>query len=328
MKILIIGGIGFIGLHLTRALLSAEEHTVDILDVKLYKNLDEEALRVVSHRRCSYKESDITDFKTINSLPKDYDVIFHLAAILGVQNVINNASLVLRKNHTMTEVALAIAAEQHSLQKFFYTSTSEVYAGTLQHYGLPFPTPEETPLSLPDLDQPRTSYMLSKIYGEALCYHSSLPFVIIRPHNIYGPRMGFSHVIPQLIQKASSLNSNEALEVYSVDHKRTFCYINDAVGFLIGLLKSDVKNITLNLGVNQPEVTIGALAQLILNLMNKNISIKPLPATPGSPVRRAPANDKICALSSYIPRYSLEEGVEKTCEWYRNHYFYKKNLPT
>ncbi|WP_085784583.1 NAD-dependent epimerase/dehydratase family protein [Candidatus Nucleicultrix amoebiphila] len=321
MKILIIGGVGFIGLHLAHKLLSSEENVVDILDVKPYKNLDEEALKIISHSRCSYIETDITDFKTVTTVSRDYDVIFHLAAMLGVQNVINNASLVLKKNYAMTEVALAIASNQQALQKFFYTSTSEVYAGTLQHYGLPFPTDEGTPLSLPDLDQPRTSYMLSKIYGEALCHHSAVPFIIIRPHNVYGPRMGFSHVISQLLQKAVYLNSQEPLEVYSVEHKRTFCYIDDAIGFLVGLLKIDIKNITLNLGVSQPEVTIGDLAQLILNITNKNVTIKALPATPGSPIRRAPANDKICKLSSYSPRFSLEEGLKRTYEWYINHHF-------
>jgi nucleoside-diphosphate-sugar epimerase len=69
---------------------------------------------------------------------------------------------------------------------------------------MPIPTPEDTLLALPGLDQPRTSYMLSKIYGEAMVRHSGVPFTILRPHNIYGPRMGSSHVIPELLQKRTT----------------------------------------------------------------------------------------------------------------------------
>ena len=64
--------------------------------------------------------------------------------------------------------------------------------------------------------------MLSKIYGEAMCMHSAIPYLIIRPHNIYGPRMGMAHVVPQLIQKANKELNNGKLNVYSLEHTRTF----------------------------------------------------------------------------------------------------------
>ena len=90
---------------------------------------------------------------------------------------------------------------------FVFASTSEVYAGSLEHFGLPIPTPETAPLGLPDLGRPRTTYMLSKIYGEALCRHAGLPFTILRPHNLYGPRMGMAHVIPELHARATHIQA-------------------------------------------------------------------------------------------------------------------------
>ena len=68
---------------------------------------------------------------------------------------------------------------------------------------------EDTPLTVADLERPRTSYMLSKIYGEALCRYSGLPFTIVRPHNVYGPRMGMAHVVPELLDRAHHLMTQD-----------------------------------------------------------------------------------------------------------------------
>ena len=73
--------------------------------------------------------------------------------------------------------------------------------------------------------------MLSKIYGEALVHQSGLPFTIVRPHNFYGPRMGLSHVVPQLLQRIHEAADGDELVVYSIDHQRTFCFIDDAVEY-------------------------------------------------------------------------------------------------
>jgi nucleoside-diphosphate-sugar epimerase len=92
----------------------------------------------------------------------------------------------------MLENVLTLARDQRDFSRFLFASTSEVYAGTLQYFGMPIPTPENTPLAMTALDEPRTSYMISKIMGEAMCQQSGLPFTIFRPHNVYGPRMGMA----------------------------------------------------------------------------------------------------------------------------------------
>ena len=124
-----------------------------------------------------------------------------------------------------------------------------------------FPTKEDTPLTITDLNEARTSYMLSKIYGESMCINSMLPITIIRPHNFYGPRMGLSHVIPELMKKVIE-SKNTRIDVFSVDHKRTFCFIDDAVTAIQKLAESK-KSIgqVYNIGDDEEEVNMGDLSK-------------------------------------------------------------------
>jgi len=222
----------------------------------------------------------------------------------------------------MNLAVLEYAQAQRSLQRLVFASTSEVYAGTLEHFGLSFPTPEDEPLALPSLAAPRTSYMLSKIYGEALAHHSGVPFTIIRPHNIYGPRMGMSHVVPQLMQRLTKLPEGSDLTVYSPEHKRTFCFASDAATMIADAIESQsCRNVTLNIGNQEPEVTMAGLAELIASVMGKKVRIAAGEVTAGSPPRRQPATGKITELAHTKPQVSLEEGLRITFEWYRKNVF-------
>ena len=225
----------------------------------------------------------------VNKLDKDYFHIYHLAAIVGVGNVLKSPYSVLDTNVSLLNNAIALGQNQKKLSRFIFTSTSEVYAGTLKYYGLDFPTLESTPLTVGELKQSRTSYMLSKIYGEAMTLHSCLPITIVRPHNFYGPRMGLSHVIPELMKKIIESKSDQ-LDVYSIDHKRTFCYIDDAVN-AIQLLAESNNSIgkVYNIGSDDEEITMGELSQNIMKIIDKVLDINPLPSTPGSPERRCPS---------------------------------------
>ena len=201
---------------------------------------------------------DISDPASLAALDNDYTHIVHLAAMLGVENVLNNAYAVLDVNVRLTVDALRVASKQRNLKQFVFTSTSEVYAGTLEHGSLSIPTPESSPIVLPSLVQPRTSYMLSKLYGEALCEQSGLPCTIIRPHNVYGPRMGMRHVIPQLLQRAHE-TGDDTLEVYSPTHTRTFCYVSDAVEIIRRLMTTEEAiGKAVNVGSQAPEISISS----------------------------------------------------------------------
>ena len=136
-----------------------------------------------------------------------------------------------------------------------------------------------TALSLPDLSRPRTSYMLSKIYGEAMCRQAGVPVTIIRPHNIYGPRMGMAHVIPELLNRAR-MCSDGRLEVYSVDHRRTFCYVEDAVETIVRAVRSPrCEGETLNVGTQFPEISIGELAERIVEVVGRHSEQSPATAS-------------------------------------------------
>jgi nucleoside-diphosphate-sugar epimerase len=317
-KVLITGGAGFIGERLASALAS-DEYEVHILD---NRRKDARIVRLEEERGVKFFAIDLLQPAALDSLENTYDAIVHLAAILGVQNVIDHPYQTLRDNVLIHEAVIRFAARQTNIQRFLFASTSEVYDGSLMQLRLPLPTPEDSPLALPDLSQPRTAYMLSKVYGEAMLLHSGLPYTIVRLYNVYGPRMGLTHVIPQLLQKAHNAETGGALEVFSLDHSRCFCYVDDAVEMLRRLLKTDAaRNQVLNLGMETPELAIKDLAEIVIEIVGKPLRITGKPATPGSPTRRVPDVTRLRKITNYSGRTSLREGISATYEWYKTHEF-------
>ena len=314
-KILITGGGGFIGFHLASNLVG-KGYDVDIIDNFSRGKKDDDLIILARNEGVKLIEKNLLLPKIYEDIVPDYEFIFHLPAIVGVQNVVEKAYNVLTANVDMLCKALSFAAKNHKLKKFIFASTSEVYAGALQYYDLTIPTPEQTPLTVTELVSPRTSYMLSKIYGEALCQHSSVPFTIVRPHNVYGPRMGMSHVIPQLLTKASRAQDG-FLEVYSPSHTRTFCYIDDAVELIVRSAEAESSNITLNVGSIDKEISIANLAKMIIEEVNPSLKIKELSDTDGSPIRRCPNMKKTIDLTGYTPKISIQSGLIKTHKWYK-----------
>lgn len=267
-------------------------------------------------------DRDLTQRAGLTDIPTDYRFVVHLAAIVGVARVTAHPYDVLTKNVTMLEHALAAARRQRELERFVFLSTSEVYAGTARYFTLSLPTPESMPLAVAALSEPRTSYMLSKIYGEAMCHQAGIPFTIVRPYNVYGPRMGLEHVIPEVLQRAHHASHGASLEVYSVDHRRTFCHVDDAVELISRAAESPrCVGETLNIGTQAPEVSMGELAELIARVVGKMLQIVPLPPTPGSPPRRCPDMTKTTSLTGYESQVGLAEGVGRTYDWYRANVF-------
>ena len=206
-NVLITGGAGFIGYHLARNLLKYD-YEIDLLDnySRGVKDVYIDDLR--KNKRVKFINGDLLNIETLSNLGNNYAHIYHLAAIIGVKHVLKAPYSVLNNNHQMLVNCLNICYSQKNIEKFIFASTSEIYAGALQYYGLEFPTPESTPITVTQFNEPRTSYMLSKIYGECICLHSGLPVTIVRPHNFYGPRMGLSHVIPELMNKIRKKGEN------------------------------------------------------------------------------------------------------------------------
>lgn len=321
MKVLITGGAGFIGGHLAAAHAGDGDH-VDILDNFARAVRDTFMDTLVERGGVRLLTADLLQADSLAAADTDYDVIYHLAAIIGVQHVLARPYAVLASNVEMTDRVLALARHQQHLSRLVFASTSEIYAGTLLAGQLPIPTPEDAPLVMPPLDSSRTSYMLSKIYGEAMCHASGVPISIVRPHNVYGPRMGLSHVIPELLKRAHEAPPGSTLEVFSIDHTRTFCYVDDAVVQLRALATvPDAVGKAVNLGTSKPECTIGRLAELIVAATGKPLAIVPGPTTAGSPSRRCPDTSLIDRLSGVTSRVSLEEGIARTYAWYNEAVF-------
>jgi len=319
-KVLITGGAGFIGYHLANKLLESN-YQIDLLD-NFYRGVNDTQLsNLAENEKINLINADLLQSATIDRLDQDYMYIYHFAAVIGVQHVLKSPYDVLTKNFMLLQNALEIAKSQKKLERFVFASTSEVYAGTLNHYGLVFPTTESTPLTISYLHEARSSYMLSKIYGEAMCLHSELPVTIIRPHNFYGPRMGLSHVIPELMKKVVDSN-NGVVDVFSVNHKRTFCYIADAVEMIQLLAEFDqTNNESYNIGNDDEEFTMGELAQQIIDLVGKNVVINPLFVTLGSPERRCPSITKLKETVPFKKKYPLEKDLQETFDWYSANVF-------
>jgi nucleoside-diphosphate-sugar epimerase len=320
-KVLITGGAGFIGGHLTKRLLS-EGAEVVLVD-NMSRGVQDDAMADLARQPgFSIHVADLRDRGSLDDIGTDFTDVVHFAALLGVQNVLDRPYAVLRENISMLETLLDVAERQSSLERFLFPSTSEVYVGTQQYYELPIPSPETTPLAVSDLSKPRTSYMLSKIYGEALVHQAGMPFTIIRPHNFYGPRMGLSHVVPQLLQRIHDSADGDELVVYSMDHQRTFCYIDDAVEYIWRLMATgEADQGTFNIGVQDPEVTIGQLAEMLCGIVGRDLKIVAGETTPGSPYRRCPDMKHTIAVTDHEPAVSLHEGVSRTYDWYRERVF-------
>jgi UDP-glucose 4-epimerase len=320
-RALITGGAGFIGFHLAAALLTRGSE-VHLLDDLSRGQVDQDLANLLQNPACKLLRYDLSDPKTVDALSRDYDIIVHLAAIVGVRHVSERPYDVLCLNVELLRNAIELARRQRRLTRFVFASTSEVYAGTLVHFDMRVPTPEDTPLAIPSVSDRRSTYMLSKIYGEAMCHHAGIPFTIVRPHNVYGPRMGLVHVVPELLKKVHESLDGGALEVRSARHTRVFCYVDDAVDFLLRVLDGDsCRGKTLNLGSTDHEITIQSLADVIVDVVGRKMKVVAADEMQGSPRRRAPDMRAARALTGYESKVDIREGLRKTYEWYRANVF-------
>ena len=327
-RVLITGGAGFVGVHLARRLL-ADGHTVDLVDDFSRGSEDAELRAMRADDGVRLLEADLRRPDALAAVGDGPTHVVHLAAIVGVANVLDRPLAVLYDNVALLHGVVDWARRLPGLERLLFASTSEVYAGSLEAFDLPVPTPESVSIALPDLGHPRTSYMLSKLYGEAICHQSGVPFTIVRPHNVYGPRMGLSHVIPELLMRAHAAADGDDLEVWSVEHRRTFCFVEDAVELIArALLAPACAGETVNVGAPGPEVAIGDVARLIAEIVGRRIRIVPRPPTPGSPARRCADMTKAIALTGHEPRVGLEEGIARTYDWYRAHAFERAGAAT
>lgn len=321
-RILITGGAGFIGYHLSFNLAQDPANHIVLVDNFVRGKLDSDLDDLVARPNIQLISADLTDTASYKQFGNGYDEVYHFAAIIGVQNVLERPQEVIRVNALSCLFMLDWFC-QGGGKKIVFSSTSEAYGWTHSFHELPVPTPEAVPLSLTDLGNPRSSYAGSKIFGElAITQYCSVynkQFAIVRYHNIYGPRMGHEHVIPELYYRI--LDGEDPLTVYSADHSRAFCYVTDAVTATIKTMRENAADgQTLNIGNDKEEIVIADLAKSILDKAGVNAGFKSQTAANDPIVRRCPDINQARKLIGYEPQVTLDEGLDLTLKWYSEKY--------
>jgi len=211
--------------------------------------------------------------------------------------------------------------EGKSVGRILYTSTSEVYAGCEALGLLPIPTPETVPVVFEQPTPTRFSYGTSKFVGEFLCRQfgatRKMPVTVIRYHNIYGPRMGSKHVIPEFIMRA--LGGERPFGIFGGGETRAFCHVSDAVAatYSVAVTPACDQEIV-HIGTME-EISIETLAATILRMMQSDAPIEEKGRRSGSVSRRCPDTAKLQRLTGFTPKVSLADGLKETIDWYRNH---------
>ena len=316
-RILILGGAGFIGHHLA-ARLAGDGHALTLVD-DLSRGRADAALEALRARgRVVFQQADLTRPGVLDGLARDWEQVYMLAAVVGVRNVERDPARVIRVNTLALLNVLAWLPGRG--ETLFFSSTSETYAGGVSNGTVPVPTPEDVPLSVPDPAGPRWAYAASKILGEAAVLHEArargLRVVVARFHNVYGPRMGADHVIPELSLRA--LRREDPFRLYGAEQRRAFCHVTDAVEAMTRLMTAEAAwGRVVNIGNDAEETRIGDLARLVLDTAGFAPTIEPVPAPAGSVERRCPDLTRLRALTGFQPKMGLAAGVRDTFDWYR-----------
>tara|TARA_Y100001938_G_scaffold150797_1_gene243490 strand:+ start:1805 stop:2800 length:996 start_codon:yes stop_codon:yes gene_type:complete len=319
-NILITGGAGFVGYHLAKTL-ADENHNITIIDNFQRPNEDEMFLQLVSKDNVEHLKVDISSHDVYDNLEMNYyDVIYHFAALNGTANFYNHPEKVVKIGTLSTIYLLEWVAKHENRPKIIYTSSSETYAGTAKLLGenFPLPTPEDVPLTIDDVTNVRWSYGASKLLGEVAfyCYgqaHEITDFNVVRLHNIYGPRMGFEHVISQFIERYR--NGERPLAVYGGSNTRSFCFITDVLAALSKITNEGIPREIYHIGNDKEEIRIDDLAKLLFEINEEKINIKVHEAPEGSVNRRCPNIDRLKSLG-YENETSLKNGLKVTYDWY------------
>jgi nucleoside-diphosphate-sugar epimerase len=299
MKILITGGAGFIGSNLAKRLVN-DGHSVTVLDSLLRGNkLDKD-----TYSKIRFIKGDVRDLATVIDASKECDLVFHFAAVLGVDIVADNPVETMDVEVIGTRNVVQ-AAEVNNVKKIMYASTSGIYG----HSAF------ENTLSEEVLVDPRTSYAMAKRYNEIYLASNheekGINVISLRFFNVYGNNQDNRMVVPRFFEQAMS---NESLTVFgSGKQTRDFTYIDDTVEACVRLMDingSKIVNIA-----NEAEWCIEDLAVLIKEITGSNVPIIHLEAPKKrydyEVERRVGSSEKLMKLTGYKPDTSLPDGLKK-----------------
>jgi len=319
MKALVTGGAGFIGSHLVDGLLAAgwEVIALDNLSTGRRANL----AHLAAEPRFRLVEGDICDGALVGRLLEGCDVVFHLAALVGVRHVVDNPLLGIRTNVIGTEAVLAAACRRGV--RVCVASSSEVYGQSEA-----VPLAEDGPRVLGPTWFARWSYATSKALDEHLAFAyagQGLPVSVVRYFNAYGPRLdpaGYGSVVARFIGQALA---GEPLTIHGDGQQtRSFTYVADTVrGTILAGTESAALGEVFNVG-NEQEITIAQLAREIIALTGSRSSLRFLPYAEvygpdfADPRRRQPDTGKARQRLGFVARVALSEGLTRTIAWFRS----------
>ncbi len=318
MHALITGGAGFIGSHLAEALLDRgdEVQVIDDLSTGSIKNLD----HLRDNKRLRVVIDTVENKAAVAELVDRADVVYHLAAAVGVRLVVDSPVRTIETNLNTTHVVLEQAAKKK--KPVFFASTSEVYGKReLQ------PCQEDNDLIIGPTNLGRWSYACSKAIDEflALAYarERGLPVIVARFFNTVGPRQTgrYGMVVPNFVRQALR---NEPLTVYGDGQQaRCFGYVGDVVGAVIKLVDTQASyGRVFNIG-NEHELTIHELAEKVIRLAGSSSTIQKIPYSEAYGAgfedmrRRVPDLSRIREAIGYRPRVGIDEIIERVIAFER-----------
>jgi nucleoside-diphosphate-sugar epimerase len=315
-RIIVLGSAGFIGFHLSVELSKIKGVSLVIVDNYVrgsndlaYKNLSEmENVQAIN--------LDLSIESSYENLFQRGDYVINCAALNGTQNFYDFPVQVIR-NSAITSILAAEYGSRIGVKKYIYLGTPESYAGGIELGIITIPTPENVPLIIESPLNLRWSYAASKTIGEVASIANleqyGLNSIILRVHNIYGPRMGNNHVIPDLVEKF--INGN--FEVHGVNETRAFMYIDDLIKILVKFIfeNNEFKNRIFHIGSSK-ETLILDLANLIMNELKIEGAIIPIKNFVGSVSRRLPDTTLLNNYISY-KETELKSGIKKYIDWYK-----------
>ena len=309
-KILLTGGAGFIGTTLAGRL--ADQNDIVILD-----NYHRNALRhtlLSDHPNVKVIRGDVTDPDAAYAAAEGCEIIVHLAAIAGVDTVLRMPVDTMKVAILGTYNMLEAARQQPRLERFVDFSTSEVFGAYAYNVR------EADLTSLGAVGEARWTYAVSKLATEHLAhnYHKQfrIPAVSVRPFNIYGPGQIGEGAIHRFIAQALR---DEDITIHNDGSQiRAWCYVDDmAAGLLACLERDEAVGQAFNIGNPRSVVTIYNLAMQIVRLSNSRSKISFVPWDQTDVELRIPNIEKARRLLGYEPQVDLEDGLQRTIQWYR-----------
>lgn len=316
LRYVVTGGAGFIGSHLCETLVARGHRVlaVDNLSTGSRSNLE----RLESHPSFSFELGDITKHGVLDRLAADADVVIHFAAAVGVKLIVDQPRATILTNLDGTQRALE-AAERHGF-RLVVASSSEVYGKSSSP-----PFSEEDDVVLGPSNKSRWSYAAAKMMGEfltfAYCREAGVDATTLRFFNTIGPRQSgqYGMVAPRFVRQALE---GSPLTVYGEGFQsRCFCDVRDVVAAVVAVAENpSISGETLNVG-GEREISVRELAELVLELTGSSSEIVHVPYEvayePGFEdiPRRFPNTTRLRALTSWRPRYTLEQTLRDLIEY-------------